>query len=1042
MKIKKIIIATITLALSASLFSCAKFSLNLSTKISIATASEVEETKDNNYGDKLTPLTEDVLTLSKYALPKVGEGFYGFNVDAIYDYDYRNAKMVLLTHEKSGARAILISNDDEDKSAILGFNTLTFDDKGIPHVFEHSCLGGSSKYPNGNIFDEALNKTYQTYLNAFTMQNATVYPVSSLSDEQLFELYKYYFDGVMDPDVLRDEKNLEREAYRYSLYEKNDDITLSGVVYSEMSAIEGSIANTAYRNAKKTMFDGSYMAANTGGETTEIVKIKNDDLVNYHSKYYHPSNMVITLYGDIDYEKYLKYADEEYLSRFDKIDIEKTDDGYKKQDSFNIKTYDFPVSSNDEIDGKSMIVYNIVCEEMTPYESGLFTVAVNTLFKSNGPIERRLKEELPNANYAYDNFLNMPKPFILIYFENVNEDDKETIKNIVDESIDELLETGISKENVEEIADELEISKENAKDSHGFAMAAASFYGNVFSDNGKNLLGELRFLKGLDDIEIAFEKGDIEKLINKYLTNKDAFSMTVTVPKRGLLEEKKAKVDNDLKEMKTSMTHEEIDELISKSKEFDEWIEYQAKNSIVGTLRVASVSSLNEYKAKCYAYEETNEGIHFIRSDLKDIKTNYFNILFDASGVKYEDIHKINFAAQLLCELPTTNYEGKKLAEEIQRYTSGCYAEFEVMHYDGGGYKPYFSYTMRSLDKNVDKAFQLLKEMMYETKFEEVDIARSTALIEKNAIKQAMLNSPAEYLGSFLMAQNDSDYLYDYHLDGPEYLKFLDTVINMNDEEIKTLLSECKELLLGLYNRSGLVCEIISNYDTMKVLKAKIIDLSYDFKDEKIKEVDYSESLTPLKDRIAVVCNGTVQYNYISMPMQKNDLEYSSKYRVLESILDNEILYMEFRAKRSAYGAYSRFDKICSRLYTYRDPNLKESYEVFKTVPKLLNNLRIDSKDFDDYRLNAYATFSYPLTKFDAAKIAIDETLTKTKIKRPERYINYMKEIKNLTIEDLQETYNIVDKMAQEGKCLTAGNRELIENNKDMFDEIIYDYVR
>ena len=151
---------------------------------------------------------------------------------------------------------------------------------------------------------------------------------------------------------------------------------------------------------------------------------------------------------------------------------------------------------------------------------------------------------------------------------------------------------------------------------------------------------------------------------------------------------------------------------------------------------------------------------------------------------------------------------------------------------------------------------------------------------------------------------------------------------------------------------------------------------------------------------------------------------------------------MEFRAKRSAYGAYSELNKVYSSLYTYRDPYLKESYEVFKTVPKLLSDLKINAEDFEDYKLNAYANFSYPLTKFESAMIAIEETLTRTKIKRPDRFVTYMRDIKNTTIEDLEEPYELIEKIAQEGKYLTAGNRELIESNKEMFDEIIYDFVK
>lgn len=1039
--LKRISNSIIVIVLVLSLFSCSKIDSSLNSNSQVATLSEANN-NDNEYGDKLLSLEGDVFTLSKYSLPKVGDNLYGFTVDAIYDYDIRNAKLVLFTHEKSGAKAILISNDDEDKSTVIGYNTLTYDNRGIPHVFEHACLGGSAKYPNANTFDEAVNKIYQTFMNAFTMQHATIYPCSSLSDPQLFELYKFYLDGVMNPDVLRDEKNLEREAYRYILNDKNEDIALSGIVYSEMSANEGNITRVAYQSAKETMFEGSFVATETGGATSDIIKIKNKDLIDYHEKYYHPSNMVITLYGDIDYEKYLKYTDEEYLNKFTKKDVDKSDNGFIEQSGFRTKKYDFPVSSNDEIDKQSVIVYGVSCEDMSSYESGLFGVVLNALAKSDGPVDKRLKEKLPNARYSFDNDLDIPKPFFLVFFTNVDEKDADTIKEIVEESFAEILNGGISNEIVDEVIDELEINRESAKDSHGFASSSANFYARVFANNGKDILGDLRYNKGLDDIKVAYEKGDIKKLAEKYLSDNSKSSLIVVAPKRGLLEEKKAEVADSLKRMKAEMSNEEMDALILNGKEFDEWSDEQAKHSIIDTIKVASISSLDEYRASCYAYEENKEGIRFIRSDIKDTKSSYFNILFDASGVKFEDIHKLNFISNLFLELPTTHYEGKKLGSEVERYTSILYAGPSIKYYDGGGYKPYFSFSVKALDKNLDKAFELLEELMYETKFNDVEIARSVASSTKNSIRQSFNNNPSKQTEFMTTVQNDGDYLYENYLNGVEYLRFLDSIGEMSDEEVKSLLSECKDLLFSLYNRYGLVCELISNFDTMKTLKSKLIELSYDFNEERIKEEDYSEHLIPLKDKVALVCTGTMQYNNISIPMLKNGIEYRSRYEVLSGILDINILFNEFRAKRSAYGSYSDFNKQRGLIYTYRDPNLKQSYEVFKTIPSMLRHINMSEDDLDNYKLNAYSKFAYPLTKYNAAMIAIEETITKTKIKRPDRYVGYMKEIKALTTNDLEDMYQIVDELIDKGKYITAGNREQIENNKDMFDEIIYDYVQ
>ena len=228
----------LTLIFTTLLFSCTTISID-----KIETETTKEELADNQVveevalGDELKSLEGEVYTQSHYKLPKVGDTLYGFKVNSIYDYDERNAKVVLFEHIKTGSKVFLISNDDVDKTAAFGFNTLTFDNKGVPHVFEHACLGGSEKYPNSNLFDEATNRTYNTYMNAFTMQHTTIYPFSSLSDPQLFALYKFYMDGVFNPNIIRDEKNLEKEAYRYTLENAKDDINLNGILYSEMSGV-------------------------------------------------------------------------------------------------------------------------------------------------------------------------------------------------------------------------------------------------------------------------------------------------------------------------------------------------------------------------------------------------------------------------------------------------------------------------------------------------------------------------------------------------------------------------------------------------------------------------------------------------------------------------------------------------------------------------------------------------------------------------------------------------------------------------------------
>ena len=790
------------------------------------------------------------------------------------------------------------------------------------------------------------------------------------------------------------------------------------------------------------MFKDSFMGVNTGGVTSEIPKLTHEDLIEFHKKYYHPSHMAMVLYGDLDYEKYLKYADNEYLSKFNKIEINKEDPNYKKQTEFHVEKFDFPVASDSEVEGQTIIYYDVICEDMTAYESGLFEVVLSALENSDGPINKRVKEKLPRANFSLSNALYMPKPYFSIVFSNVDEEDADTIKEIVEDSFKEIKESGISQDVLENIMNYLELEIEYGKDAHGFADNSLLFFARTFSTNGENLLGYFQHDKAMKELETCYKNGSIKNLIDKYIGIEENSSMELTIPKRGLLEENSLKHKQNLKVMKDGMTDEEIKDLVNKTNEFNTWLENEAKTSLINVLRVATISELDEYKAKCYAYEEKIEGINFIRSEVEGLKYNVFNLLFDASNLKKDDAMKLKLLSSALLEFPSKNYPGQKLQAALSKYTASNSQGLMVNTYYNGGYKPYYEFSFMSLDRNIDKVFELLEELMNNMIFEDVDILRNYASSELKLCKNVASTSPTSLADRYVNVKSNDDALYAFSLSGVSYMNFLKEVIEMSDDELKDLLKECERLYKSTYNRQGMITQIIGNFDTAKDIKSRILEMAYDFKNEKVKNNIDVATVSELKDRIAIVTNGTVQYNYLGLPLRKNGIDYTAKYAVLGNIIDDAILYQEFRAKRSAYGAYSSFDRMRTYVYTYRDPNLRESYEVFKEIPKLIKSIKLSKEELDDYKLNAYSRFAYPITKFVAASTAVDEVLNKTDDKLPNRRLRYMKEIKEMKLEDINDLASIYDKMVKEGFAVTVGGREAIEMNADLFDEIIYDYIK
>ncbi len=1056
--LKKITITLIILSLALGLTSCIRFRINYNydykkvfdyIRDMFAKTSEPQNEvrasesimEETDTYDEIVSLDGYVKTLSKYKLPEIGDVIGGFTAKMIFDYEEKNAKVVMFEHKKTGAVCFLISNDDVDKSACLGFNTLAYDNKGLPHVFEHATLGGSKRYPSANLFFEMLSKTYSTYLNANTLQQATTFPMGSLSDEQLFEYFKFYIDGVFDPNIIDDEKLLEREAYRYSLADNDSDINLSGVVYSEMSAHESIIQATAFYNSARALYEGSFLASEVGGVTSDIPKITHEELKNFHDTYYHPSNMVMTLYGDIDYEKYLIYANDEYLSLYDRKDIDKSDKNYVEGDNYIEKLYDFPVASGSVTENSSIITYALSCKDMTLYEAGIFDIVLEDLQSDAGYLRTRIEEKLPYADFYINNMLDCEKPYIEFCFENVNEDDKAIVKEIVEGALNDEVEYGFDIESVNSYIDINEIDREFEKDSHGFTYYLPGFYSMAFKDNGKDLLGYFKYAKGKRDVEKRYIDGTVQELTEKYLGGNGKVALTVTSPKSGLAEKKNEEKAASLRDMKDNMIKDEIDNLIKDTKDYDKWVEYVNSYTIIDKVRVASVSALPEYVPKCYAYEENVEGIRFIRSDIDDIKFSNINILLDASSVPYEDTLKLKLLSELLLYLPTTNYNDYDLSNEF----SFCCYNYSLSLYNNiyynGGYNPYLTFKVTVLDKNIDKVFELIRETLFETKFEDVEKLKTLASRNYNFMKNSFESEPSNYATDLAYAISDPDYLYNVHVDGIDYMNYLHEVSKLSNEDLKELLLDCKNLLDSILNKDKMVCEIISNFGMVSNIKNKVLKLTEEFREERREPISYDENLRKFKNNIAIVSSGNVQYNYIVLPLREKYDKYDSRLDIMNCWLDSDILYPEFRVKRSCYGANAETNRDYMSIGTYRDPNLKETYDAYSSLIDIIKSTDMSEEAYEDYRISAFSKYSYPSTKFGAASSAIDEMLTNCDEKMPERLLRYMRDIKEATIDDMKELKELYIEMLTKGYKISAGNNELIAKNSDLFDEIIYDYI-
>ncbi|MDD3383676.1 MAG: insulinase family protein, partial [Bacilli bacterium] len=268
-----------------------------------------------------------------------------------------NSMAILLKHKKSGARILVFSNDDDNKVFSIGFKTPPTNDTGLPHILEHSVLCGTRKYPVKEVFVELMKGSLNTFLNALTFPDKTVYPVASCNDKDFANLMDVYMDSVLYPRIYERKEIFEQEGWHYELNNKEDDIIYNGVVYNEMKGAFSSPDRILSSQVLHTMFPDNCYGNESGGDPDKIIDLSYEEFLDFHKKYYHPANSYIIMYGNMDVEEKLLWLDSEYLSHFDKITI---DSKIKSQKSFIKPVYkriQYPIGQEEESVEKTYLSY-------------------------------------------------------------------------------------------------------------------------------------------------------------------------------------------------------------------------------------------------------------------------------------------------------------------------------------------------------------------------------------------------------------------------------------------------------------------------------------------------------------------------------------------------------------------------------------------------------------------------------------------------------------------------------------------------------------
>ena len=963
------------------------------------------------------------------ALPQVGEVVHGFEVIEVTTFPLINADVVYFVHQKTGAELLYLANDDTNRVFEITFKTPAESDMGVPHVFEHATLGGSEKYPSKELFFNLSYQTYNTYMNAATYSHMTTYPVASLSEEQLFMYADFYVDSCFHPMIHTDESIFREECWRYSLDSAEADLTISGTVYSEMQGAY-TLASAAYQNWAKLMFPGSNAANSSGGVPSEIPNMTWDDVKNFHSAYYHPSNSLTCLYGSYDnYARFLELLDG-YFSAYEKADIVIADANYAPISGDMTATYEYPVEASSNTANGGRIYYGFRIDGADEATVNALDMMTTLLGSSSFPVITALKEALPHATTGCGITLDTPVPTIVFYADGVNPEDAEVFRSTVDAALAQLAVDGFDAAAVDAVAAAFRMDIMLVSESASLGVDMIPNIAYYWASTG-DWHDYMEYIAALDNFVALNSDGTFTKLVNDYLVNNENTALASTFPVAGLKEQNDAALAAELAEIKAGMTEEQIAAIVAETAALAQPAESDAAQYVT-QLQVVTVDSLPE-ELRIYDFTDVTgeDGVRRINVEANVDGVGQAMVLLNTADMPQEMLHWFQLYTDLLTEVDTNAHTRQELASLATRYLYNGVVKVS-MPFDGQT-NMYLRAAWIAADEDMQAAYDLIYEILFGSQFTDAQRILEAVTARKTALKSSLTSGI--YASQLYRAQSVSDagtraYTYMTDIDYYLFLEQVEAAMESNPEAVMGMLQMVQQYV---NNSNGAISAFAGSTESaanhQPIADAFLASLNS-------REVVVATYDIPVPARAeGIIVDSSVQYNLIYATWEEMGLEeFNASFDAVSALVSDAFLIPLLRDQYGAYGAMHAATTDGVYLLSYRDPNVQETFAVYAQLPTLLAELAVDQATLDGYILSSYAYYAQSAGELSGASNAIFTIIAGDDQAEP---LEWMRQLKGIKAEDVAQYAAIYANLVANGVYSTSGGAGAIEANAALYANII-----
>lgn len=943
----------------------------------------------------------------------------------------------ILRHKKSGARIAILSNNDDNKVFYIGFRTPPEDETGVPHIIEHTTLCGSKKFPVKDPFIELAKGSLNTFLNAMTYPDKTVYPIASCNDQDFKNLMDVYLDAVFNPNITKYEEIFKQEGWHYELTGKDDELKINGVVYNEMKGAYSSPDEVLSSQIYRSLFPDNTYSKDSGGNPEYIPKLTYEAYLDFYHKYYHPSNSYIYLYGDMDVVERLEWLDKEYLSLYD---YKKVNSEINKQPAFDkIKNVEaqYSITMDDSQENKTYLSYNrVVGDTLDEMLYQAFDVLDYALVSSPGAPVKQALIDAGIGDDVYGSYdAGILQPVFSFVAKNANASQADEFESIIENTLKEVVKTGINKEALLAGINSSEFKFREADFGQfpkGLLFGLNCLDSWLFDDMKPFI--HLECLGTFAKLRKAVDTDYFEKLIQEYLLDNTHGSSVTVKPKRGLGNEREEVLAKELSDYKASLSDEEIKKLIEDTEHLKKYQEEPSSDEDLRKLPMLTRADMKKNAMPFSNIEDELLDVKVVRHDIESNGIDYISFLFDAGDFAQSELGYLGFFTNALGLVSTEKYSYTDLANATNIYTGGI-STGTASHpdiKDRNNFVFKLEVKLKVLEKNLDKALELMEQMLLSSDF--TDTKRLGELVAQiKARLQANLSSSGHLVAAMRSMSSFSRYaLYQDELKGVAFYRSICRIEKELSESPKSVSDKLAAIAKKLFARNRMRISFTGNNEAYGNAKPSLEKVIAGF--DKMSVIGNQAEVHFNTAKEAFIDASQIQYVAKTGDFICEGYEYTGALRLLRIILSYDYLWINVRVKGGAYGCMNTFLRSGESYFvSYRDPNLSDTLDVYDRIPEYIKSFSPDERDMTKYIIGTFSALDTPMNpeaKGSRSLSAYLEGITYEQIQKERN------EILNAQPEDIRRLADLVEAVLKKDSICVIGNENMIKESAGLFENV------